>query len=88
VICTRMDSLNDLMIFRSIVEHTLELYGENFGCVLMNMRICCYDLVSVDSKTLVHFLLSCFTLLYLVYVFFFIIKNQNILIFGTRLGFD
>jgi hypothetical protein len=30
--------------------------------VLMNMRICSYDLVGVDSKTLVPFLLFYFTL--------------------------
>jgi hypothetical protein len=53
----------------------------------MNMRICCYDLVGVDSKTLVHFLLFYFTLFSLCF-FFIIIKNQNLLIFGTRLGFD
>jgi hypothetical protein len=51
------------------------LYGENFGCVLMNMRICCYDLVGVDSKTLVHFLLFYFTLFF--YVVFLFIKNQT-----------
>jgi hypothetical protein len=50
------------------------LYGENFGCVLMNMRICCYDLVGVDSKTLVHFLLFYFTLFTL--CCFSFIKNQ------------
>jgi hypothetical protein len=38
------------------------LFAENFGCLLMNMRICCYDLVGVDSKTLVPFLLFYFTL--------------------------
>jgi hypothetical protein len=51
----------------------------------MNMRICCYDLVGVDSKTLVPFLLFSFTLFTLC---FFIIKNKNLLIFGTRLGLD
>jgi hypothetical protein len=44
--------------------------------------VCCYDLVSVDSKTLVFFFL-----LYLVYVFLLFVKN-NLLIFGTRLTFN
>jgi hypothetical protein len=39
------------------------------------MRICCYDLVGVDSKTLVHFLLFYFTLFF--YVVFLFIKNQT-----------
>jgi hypothetical protein len=52
----------------------------------MNME-CCYDLVSVDSKTLVPFLLFYFNLFSFFFVFF-IIKNQNLLIFGTMLGFD
>jgi hypothetical protein len=51
--------------------------GENFGCVLMNMRICCYDLVFVDFKTLVSFLL-----------FHFILFTKIKPFFGTRLGFD
>jgi hypothetical protein len=46
-------------------------------CVLMNMRICCYDLVGVDSKTLVPFLLFYFTLFYVFFIY------QNLLIFGT-----
>jgi hypothetical protein len=59
------------------------MYGENFGCVLMNMRICCCDLVGMDSKTLVPYLWL--FLFYLVYVFFFI-RNQ--IFFGTSLGFN
>jgi len=39
----------------------------------MNIRIYCYDLVGVDSKTLVHFLL-----LYFIYVYLFIKKPQNL----------
>jgi hypothetical protein len=46
----------------------------------MNMRICCCDLVGVDSKTLVHFVLFCFVLFYFI-LFFSIILNK----FGTRL---
>jgi hypothetical protein len=48
--------MNNLMNFLSIVEYTKDFYGENFGYVLMIMRICC-GLVGVDSKTLVHFVL-------------------------------
>jgi hypothetical protein len=59
------------------------LYGENFKYVLMNMRICCYDLVSVDSKTLVPYLLIIFTLFSLCFLF---IRNQ--IFFGTRLWFN
>jgi hypothetical protein len=58
----RTDSVNDLMNFLSIVEYIKDLYDENFIYVLTNMRICC-DLVGVDSKTLVHFLLCYFILL-------------------------
>jgi hypothetical protein len=43
------------------------LYGENFGCVLMNMRIYCYDLVGVDFKTLVPFILFYFIYLFLLF---------------------
>jgi len=53
----------------------------------MNMRICRYDLVGVDSKTLVSFLLFYFTLFSLCF-FFFLFKNKKLLIFGTMLGFD
>jgi hypothetical protein len=49
---------------------------------LMNMRICCYDLVGVDSKTLVPFVLFCFVL----FMFFFYLPKSNC--FGTRLGFN
>jgi hypothetical protein len=49
------------------------LCGENFGYVLMNMRICCYDLVGVDSKTLILFLLFYFIFFY----FSFIHKNPK-----------
>jgi len=55
------------------------LYGENFEYVLMNMRICCYDLVGVDSKTLVPYLLIIFILL--VYVFF-LSANKSLLELG------
>jgi hypothetical protein len=37
----------------------LRFVCENFKYVLMSMRICCYDLVSVDSKTLEPYLLIC-----------------------------
>jgi hypothetical protein len=53
--------MNDLMNFLSIVEYTKDFYGEKFGYVLMNMRICCCDLVGVNSKTLVHFVLFFFS---------------------------
>jgi hypothetical protein len=43
---------------------------------LMNMRICCYDLVGVDSKTLVPFLLFYFTLFTLCCFSFY--KKSNI----------
>jgi hypothetical protein len=59
------------------------LYGENFEYVLMNMRIYCYDLVGVDSKTLIPYLLIIFTLFSLCFLF---IINQ--FFFGTRLGFN
>jgi multisubunit Na+/H+ antiporter MnhB subunit len=42
----------------------------------MNMRICCYDLVGMDSKTLVPFILLYF-ILYLIYVFFYLHKNPE-----------
>jgi hypothetical protein len=42
------------------------------------MRICCYDLVGVDSKTLVPFLLFYFILFY----FSFIHKNHKKLEIG------
>jgi hypothetical protein len=65
------------------------LYGENFGCILMYMRICCYDLVGVDSQILVSFLLFYFTLFSLFFVFLSKIKNKTISqSFGTRLRFD
>jgi hypothetical protein len=38
---------------------------ENFKICVMSMRICCYDLVGVDSKTLEPFIF-----IYFVYVFF------------------
>jgi hypothetical protein len=49
----------------------------------MNMRICCYDLVGVDSKTLIPYLLIIFILFSLCFIF---IRNQ--IFFGTRLGFN
>jgi hypothetical protein len=64
----RTDSLNDLINFLSKVEHIEDLYGENFGYVLMNMKICCYDLEGVDSKTLIPFF---FVLLYFILFFFY-----------------
>jgi hypothetical protein len=45
----------------------------------MNMIICYYDLVGVDSKTLVHFLLFYFTLFSL--CFFFIYQKSKSLNF-------
>jgi hypothetical protein len=59
------------------------MYGESFEYVLMNLRICCYDLVGGDSKTLVPYLLIIFTLFSLCFLF---IINQ--IFFGTRLGFN
>jgi hypothetical protein len=53
----------------------------------MNMRICCYDLVGVDSKTLVSFLLFYFTLFSLCFLFFFYQKSIS-QVFGTRLRFN
>jgi len=75
----RTDSLNDLINFLSKVEHIEDLYGENFGYVLMNMKICCYDLEGVDSKTLIPFF---FVLLYFILFFLLFIKTSKI---GTRL---
>jgi len=43
---------------------------------LMNMIICCYDLVGVDSKTLVPFLLFYFTLFTLCCFSFY--KKSNV----------
>jgi hypothetical protein len=71
---------HDLMNILSIIEYTKDLYNENFGYVLTNMRMCCCDLVGVDSKTLVHFLLCYFILFY--FPFFFFDKTPK---FGIRL---
>jgi hypothetical protein len=49
------------------------------------MRICCYDLMGVDSKTLVPFLLFYFGIILFMFFFLFI-KNQTF--FGTRLRFN
>jgi hypothetical protein len=50
----------------------------------MNIRIYCYDLVGVDSKTLVPFVLFCFG--FVLFMFFFYLPKSNC--FGTRLGFN
>jgi hypothetical protein len=48
----RTDSLNDSINFLGIVEQTYDLYGENLNYVLINIKICCYDLVGMNFKTL------------------------------------
>jgi hypothetical protein len=50
--------------------------------ILMTIRICCYDLVGVDSKTLVLCLLISLCLLYALY---FLFNNDSP--FKTRLRF-
>jgi hypothetical protein len=51
---------------------------------LMNMKIYCYDLVGVDSKTSVLYLLFNSALFSL--CFYFLLKNHKS--FGTRLRFN
>jgi hypothetical protein len=47
---------------------------------------CCYDLVSLDSKTLVPLFLDLFPF-YLIYVFF-LLQTKIQTFFTTRLGFN
>jgi hypothetical protein len=60
-----MDSLNDLNNFCSKSRTYLRFAFKNLKICVMSMRLGCYDLVSVDSKTLDSFIFINF-----VYVFF------------------